>query len=111
MDAQLEDHGVTFRIEGVRPLAMVKQVITMLLVVNDVDFAVGHPDLRAFVLDRDRTCLQDIQVHLALDLGPIVRFIGISGSANLETSEAFLFSEVAYPPFATSPASMSRRCC
>ena len=34
-----------FRIEGVRPLAMVKQMITMLLVVNDVEFAVHHPPL------------------------------------------------------------------
>jgi hypothetical protein len=99
MDAQLDDHGVTFRIEGVRPLAMVKQIITMLLVVNDVEFAVRHPDLRAFVLERDRTRLQDIQVYLALYLGPIFRFIGISGTANLETSEAFVLSEVAYPPF------------
>lgn len=36
----------------------------------------------------------------ALYLGPIVRFIGISGRANLSTSEAFLLSEVAYPPLA-----------
>lgn len=99
MDAQLEDHSVMFRIEGVRPLAMVKQIITMMLVVNDVEFAVRHPDLRAFVLDRDRTGLQDAQVYVALYLGPIVRFIGISGRANLETGDAFVLSEVAYPPF------------
>jgi hypothetical protein len=99
MDAQLEDHGVMFHIEGVRPLAMVKQIITMVLVVNDVEFAVLHPDLRAFVLDRDRIGLHDVQIYLALYLGPIVRFVGTSGKANLETSEAFVLSEVAYPPF------------
>jgi hypothetical protein len=99
MDAQLDDHGVMFHIEGVRPLAMIKQVITMLLAVNDVEFAVRHPDLRAFVLDRDRTGLHDVQIYLALYLGPVVRFVGISGKANLETSEAFILSEVAYPPF------------
>jgi hypothetical protein len=99
MDAQLEDHGVMFRIEEVRPLAMIKQMITMLLVVNDVEFAVRHPHLRAFVLDRDRTGLQDIQVYLALYLGPIVRFVGVSGRANLEAGEAFVLSEIAYPPF------------
>jgi hypothetical protein len=99
MDARLEDHSVMFHIEGVRPLAMAKQIITMVLVVNDVEFAVHHPDLRAFVLDRDRTGLQDIQIYLALYLGPIIRFVGISRRANLETSEAFVLSEVAYPPF------------
>jgi len=99
MDAQLEDHSVMFRIEGVRPLAMLKQIVAMVLVVNDVEFAVRHPDLRAFVLDRDRTGLQDIQVYLALYLGPTVRFIGVSARANLETSESFILSEIAYPPF------------
>jgi hypothetical protein len=99
MDAQREDHSVMFRIEGVRPLAMVKQIITMLLVVNDVQFAVLHPDLRAFVLDRDRTGLQDIQIYLALYLGPIVRFVGVSGRANVDMSETFVLSEVAFPPF------------
>ena len=99
MDAQLEDHSVMFRIEGVRPLAMVKQIVTMVLVVNDVEFAVRRSDLRAFVLDRDRTGLRDIEVYLALYLGPMVRFVGLSGRANLETGDAFVLSEVAYPPF------------
>lgn len=99
MDAQLEDHSVMFRIEGVRPLAIVKQIITMVLVVNDLEFAALHPDLRSYVLDRDRTSLKDIQIYLALYLGPIIRFIGVSGRANLDKSEAFVLSEVAYPPF------------
>jgi hypothetical protein len=90
MDAQLKDHSVMFRIEGVRPLAMIKQIITMVLVVNDVEFAMRHPDLRAFVLDRDRTHLQDVQIYLALYLGPIVRFVGMSGRADFQTSEAFV---------------------
>jgi hypothetical protein len=85
MDARLEDHSVMFRIEGVRPLAMVKQIVTMVLVVNDLGFAIRHPDLRAFVPDRHRSGLYDVQVYLALYLGPIVRFVGTSGRANLET--------------------------
>ena len=51
------------------------------------------------MLDRDQTGLHDVQVYLALYLGPIVRFVGRSGRANLETGQAFVLSEVAYPPF------------
>ncbi len=47
MDAQLDEHGVTFRIEGVRPLAIVKQIVTMVLVLNDVGFAERNPELRS----------------------------------------------------------------
>ena len=100
MDAQPEDHSVMLHIERVRPLALVKQIITMLLVVNDVEFAGLHPDLRAFVLDRDRTGLSDVQIYIALYLGPIVRFLGLSGKADLGTGDTFVVSEVAYPPFA-----------
>ena len=88
-----------FRIEGIRPLAMAKQIITMLLVVNGVEFTALRPDLREFVLDRDRTGLRDIQLYLALYLGPVARFVGVSGKTDSETGDQFVMTEIAYPPF------------
>jgi len=100
MDAQLDDHGVGFRIEGVRPLAFIKQIVTMVLAVNGVGFAERHSELRAFVLERDRTGVpENVQLYLALYLGPMVRYLGVQGRANPDTQEAFLISEIAYPPF------------
>jgi hypothetical protein len=100
MDAKLDAHRVTLRIERVRPLAFVKHIITMVLAVNADNFAEHHPELRAFVLERDRTgAPEGLQIYLVLYLGPIVRFLGRQGRANLDTHEAFVLSEVAYPPF------------
>lgn len=50
MDQELEPHVARLRINQVRPLAFVKQIITMVLAVNDIGFAERHPALRRFVL-------------------------------------------------------------
>jgi hypothetical protein len=54
MDQELEPHVVRLRINQVRPLAFVKQIITMVLAVNDIGFAERHAALRRFVLERDQ---------------------------------------------------------
>lgn len=101
MDQELDEHAVSLRIEPVRPLAFVKQIITMILVVNGAEFARLHSALREFVLDRDRIGLpEDIQLYLALYLGPISRLSGVQDSLDTNTHELHLMSEIAHPPFA-----------
>lgn len=101
MDQELDEHVVSLRIEQVRPLAFVKQMVTMILVVNGVEFAMLHSALREFVLDRDRIGLPEvIQLYLALYLPTSSRLSGVQGSLDTNTHELHLMSEVAHPPFA-----------
>jgi hypothetical protein len=101
MNRELEPHVARLRINQVRPLAFVKQIITMVLAVNDVGFAERHPALREFVLDRDKRGVpDDVQVYLSLFCGPILRRSGIQGKLVIETGERFVLSEIAHPPFA-----------
>jgi hypothetical protein len=101
MDRELNDHTVILRIDRVRPLAFVKQIVTMIPAVNDVDFAHRNTQLREFVLERDRVGLPaGIQVYLAHYLGPISRRSGLQAKQNLGTGELHVSSEIAHPPFA-----------
>jgi hypothetical protein len=66
-----------------------------------VEFAEHHPDLRGFVLERDRISVpDDLQLYLALYLGPNSRLSGVQGRADVITDEIHLMSEIAHPPFA-----------
>lgn len=101
MDRETEPHVAGMRFRQVRPLAFIKQIATMVLAVNGVGFAERHPELREFVLDRDRQGLPDgMQMYLSLYLGPNSRLSGVQAKLNAETGERFLMSEVAHPPFA-----------
>lgn len=101
MDRELNDHTVVLQINGVRPLAFVKQIATMILAVNDVDFARRNTELREFVLERDRVGLPaGLNVYLALYLGPISRRSGLQSRQNVSTGELHVTSEIAHPPFA-----------
>ena len=101
MDSQLEPHGATLQIQGVRPLAFVKQIATMVLAVNGPGFSERHSELRKFVLDRDRQGVPDgIQLYLALFLGPNGRRSGVQGRLDVEKGNTYLTSEIAHPPFA-----------
>lgn len=101
MDRKLDDHAARLRIDEVRPLAFVKQIATMILAVNGVGFAERNPELREFVLDRDRVGVPDgVQLYLALYLGPNSRLSGVQGKADVNTGEVHLMSEIAHAPFA-----------
>ncbi len=89
MDRELEPHVVQLRINHVRPLALVKQIITMVLAVNDVGFVERQPTLREFVLERDQRGLPgDVQLYLALFCGPITRGTPAFRASSLSTPQS-----------------------
>jgi hypothetical protein len=93
--------AVVLQISGVRPLAFVKQIATMILAVNDVEFARRSIELREFVFDRDHVGLPaGLDVYLALYMGPISRHSGLQIKQDVSTGETHVTSEVAHPPFA-----------
>jgi hypothetical protein len=101
IDQELEPHVVRLRTHKVRPLALVKQIITMVLAVNDVGFAERQSGLREFVLERDQRGLpDDVQLYLALFYGPITRRSGVQRKLVIDAAEQFILSEIAHAPFA-----------
>lgn len=101
IDRAREPHVTGLRIEGVRPLAFVKQIITMVLTLNDVAFAERHAELREFVRNRDRVGVPNgVQLYLSLFLGPNSRLSGVQTRGDLESGEIHTMSEIAHPPFA-----------
>jgi len=89
-----------FRIKGIRPLPIIKQIATMLLALNSIKFREKHSDLADFVLDKKATGLPDgYQFHLMFYVGPFMRYSGASTIGNTETGTVQLVTELAVPPF------------
>src|SRR5581483_1092578 len=86
---------------GPHPLRIAKQIVSMMLATSPPELARLHPDLPAFVLDRERTGLPDrYQLYLALFAGPLARQTGIAHSLDVETGAMTTLVEVAFPPLA-----------
>ncbi len=85
---------------GVKPLLFLKQVVYMFLCINGPGFTVRHPDLRAFVLDRESTNMSDeCHFHIGLTWGPGARSVAGSAVTDLRRSGATYISDISFPPF------------
>jgi len=95
--------GQSLEIEfrNIKPLNVIKQVLSMFMSANSHTFAGIHPYLRKFILSKDRTGLdpQEYRISFYLNRGSIGKFLGITGMMNFFTGERHLVSEVAAPPF------------
>jgi hypothetical protein len=90
--------GVAF--VGVRPLLFLKQVVYMFLCINGPGFTAVHPDLRAFVLDRDNTEMSGVcHFHLGLTWGPGARSVGGSAVSTTARRGPAYVSDISFPPF------------
>lgn len=86
---------------GPHPLRLVKQIIAMLLATSPYDFSFKNPELGDFVLDRERTGLDErYQLYLALFAGSNARSTGVASRIDVETGRTDILVEVAYPPYA-----------
>jgi hypothetical protein len=82
------------------PLAIIKQVASMIFSVNTPHFREKNTELERFVLDRDRKHLSPRYRFFAYYTGAGGwRKAGVSGHANLHTGEVRILSEVSFPPF------------
>lgn len=105
LDAKLEPTwaSVAFREGATRPhpLRLIKQVLTMLLATSPPELSATHPELAAFVLDREATGLLDrFQFYLALYAGPLARSTGVAHRLDIAKGRADTLVEVAFPPYA-----------
>ncbi len=85
---------------GVRPLLFLKQVVYMFLCINGSGFTAQHPELRGFVLNRERTGLpESCHFHLALTWGPTVRQVANVAAGDASAGSVTLMSDISFPPF------------
>lgn len=82
------------------PLAILKQVVTMFFSVNSEWFREKHPDLEAFVLDKERRFLSPhYRFFVYYHFQGAGRRAGVSGWLDMEGGRTRLLSELAFPPF------------
>lgn len=86
-----------------KPLPFTKQIVSMLLALNLPDFGAQHPELRRFVMEKERTGLpEEYRLYLSLCDLPFARwvgrygFLGITLDGEVETVTA---TELSYFPF------------
>jgi len=98
-DSRTYSRFVRVAFMGVRPLLFVKQVAYMFLCINGPGFTAQHPELRSFVLNRDRVGLpDDCHFHLALTWGPAARQVANAAAGNTATGGVTLMSDISFPP-------------
>lgn len=84
----------------VYPLRFLKAITTLLFSVNSPEFRLSHPELAAFVLDKDRIGLPDrYKFYLSLFLGPISRYVGVAERRDVNSGQMAYLTEFSYPPF------------
>lgn len=85
---------------GVKPLLFLKQVVYMFLCINGPGFSAAHPDLRAFVLNRESQDLPDVHhFHVALTWGPGARSVAGTAVADISSGGTTYLSDISFPPF------------
>jgi hypothetical protein len=87
-------------IEGVRPLAVIKQIATMFLALNNNNFRERHQPLADFVLNKEATGIPgDYQFHLMFYIGPFTRYSPLEWHVIANAPGPQSISELAVPPF------------
>jgi hypothetical protein len=83
------------------PLAIIKQIVTMFASVNSDSFGISNPELRDFVLNRDRRFLPPkYRFFVYYNSSNLFRHLGTQGRVRLDRGAEITFlSEIAYPPF------------
>lgn len=105
VDAKLEPTwaSVAFRQGATRPhpLRLIKQILAMLLATSPPELSAAHPELAAFVLDREARGLSErFQFYLALYAGPLARSTGVARRLDIASGRTDTLVEVAFPPYA-----------
>jgi len=83
-----------------KPLNILKQIITMFFSINGPGFGDRHPELIKFILNKKEKNLNpSIRFFCYFNIKGIFRSAGISGIVDVNTQKIILLSEINYPPF------------
>lgn len=85
----------------VYPLRIIKQVITMFFSVNSPGLSSAHPELRAFVLDKNKQGISSSEfgIYLYVLVGSVIRYAGVTGIIHINRGITRILSELSAPPF------------
>lgn len=82
------------------PLSVIKQIIVMLLAVNQPEFTQAYQDLATLVMNKIENGLpSQYRIFTYYNTVGLHRNIGLSGKIDLINSKATLMSEISFPPF------------
>lgn len=82
------------------PSQIVKQLMSLFLSVNRIEFRDAHPELVRFVLDKWSIGIPStFHLYTYYNLSSILRFIPFIGYTDVSRMKEFIFSEISYPPY------------
>lgn len=85
---------------NIYPLSVIKQIVVMMLAVNNPDFSKANTGLAAFVLDKESSRLpSQYRIYSYYNILGMHRNIGNSVQVSLATGKRRIMSEVSFPPF------------
>jgi len=94
----------SFEFKKIKPLRIIKEIITMFFSINNPKFVLVHPDLQKFVLNVKKEGLnpRNYALYIYILKGSITRYVGITGILQLRNQTnpiVRIVSELAAPPF------------
>ena len=100
-EAAVESADVAISVDPVRPGALGRQVLAMLLAVSGTaETAAKRPITRRILLEDYPAAPTDLRVFMTLYRGPGIRVLPVSAMVNLRLRQPQVITEVAFPPFA-----------
>ncbi|MCK4823939.1 hypothetical protein KA005_49755, partial [bacterium] len=94
---------VTIDFYEIYPLRIIKQIIAMFFSINSSDLSAIHPELRAFVLNKEKRGISSkkFNIYLYVLIGTVARYLGITSILKLKNTENIIrvLSELSAPPF------------
>jgi len=82
------------------PLSIIKQIVVMLLAVNNPGFVQANNELATFVMNKEFNLLpSQYRIYTYYNIIGMHRNVGLSGKISIPTGKMSLMSEVSFPPF------------
>jgi hypothetical protein len=82
------------------PLSVLKQIVVMILAINNPGFSKANPDLANFVRQKDNQNLPPrYRIYTYYNLIGMHRNIGLSAKVSFPSGKSRMMSEVSFPPF------------
>lgn len=92
---------IEVRFSDIRPLNIIKQIITMFFSVNSSSYSSFHPGLKDFVLFKNKKYIDPYRykIQIFIHIGDMARHVGVAGVIDLAKQTTHVFTEISWPPF------------